>query len=319
MRCFYMFKGLPGCGKSTKAKELVDSNPDSCHIVERDSIREFFGFMGQPFSRDNEQKVTEEQERVLNEIMSVGDDDVISSDTNFNPKCEKLYRELCEKYGYEFIIKDMTDVPIETCIYQDAKRTGYKCVGEKVIRDMAARYNVGVTEVKQQKNRGPIPVTDPQPMSINLPACIIVDIDGTVAKHGKRSPYDESKVLEDAPRPSVIFVIKALSYVMHTVVESPLKIFFFSGRTEGCRNNTEAWLVDANKADMEKEIYNWQLEMRKVGDSRKDSIVKSELFDKFVRGKYNCIGIFDDRPQVIEECWLPKGLTVFNVGDGSIF
>lgn len=314
MRCFFMFKGLPGCGKSTAAKKLQAINLDPCHIVERDDIRDYFGFLGQAFSKENEQKVTDEQERIMHEIMSTGDDDVISSDTNFNPKCEKLYRELCKKYDYEFIVKDMSDIPIEVCIYQDSLRTGAKHVGEKVIRDMARRYNIG--PYKEKEKTPPVPITDPISHDRNLPSCVIVDIDGTIAKMVNRTAYDESKVYSDSPRTEVITVIKSLYFCYHNLTEH-FRIIFLSGRTDKCYDDTMRWLIDV--AGFDPAVFKFQLLMRKSGDYRKDSIVKNELFDSNIRSKYNVVGVFDDRHQVINECWLPKGFTVFDVGDGSIF
>ncbi len=61
--------------------------------------------------------------------------------------------------------------------------------------------------------------------------------------------------------------------------------------------------------------------MRAPGDSRRDSIVKRELYEKHIKGKYNVVAVFDDRPSVIRECWQALGFTdrIFNVGSGEEF
>lgn len=61
--------------------------------------------------------------------------------------------------------------------------------------------------------------------------------------------------------------------------------------------------------------------MRPQGDMRRDSIVKRELYENHIKGKYNVVAIFDDRPQVIRECWQALGFgdRIFNVGTGKEF
>ncbi len=52
--------------------------------------------------------------------------------------------------------------------------------------------------------------------------------------------------------------------------------------------------------------------MRKAGDSRKDTIVKQELLDKQIKGKYNVFCAIDDRLSVVS-MWYDNGIFVFNV------
>ena len=49
--------------------------------------------------------------------------------------------------------------------------------------------------------------------------------------------------------------------------------------------------------------------------------MKRELYEEHIKERYNVVAIFDDRPQVIRECWQAVGLgdRVFNVGDGREF
>jgi hypothetical protein len=56
--------------------------------------------------------------------------------------------------------------------------------------------------------------------------------------------------------------------------------------------------------------------MRPVGDMRKDSVVKAEIFDREIRGRYHVVAVFDDRDQVVKT-WRSLGLTVFQVAEGS--
>ena len=56
--------------------------------------------------------------------------------------------------------------------------------------------------------------------------------------------------------------------------------------------------------------------MRPEGDSRKDSIIKREIFDAEVRDRWRITGVFDDRQQVVR-MWRQLGLTVFQVAEGD--
>jgi predicted kinase len=310
-RIFYMFTGLPGCGKSTLAKKIMDSSADPVEIVERDLIREELGIFDN-WCPSHEDMVTAIQTARFHDIMSKGEKDVISSDTNFNPRCLPLYESLCKQYGYILHKIDMTNVPIKTCVEQDAKRTGNKCVGEKVIRDMARRYHVG----EYAKFKIPaVPVTDPQSADPDKPYGIIVDLDGTIAKMNGRSPYETTRVYEDLPRPHVIHAVKALyEYYSHF---KDTYLLFVSGRDGSCEGDTLRWIIDI--AQFDPSAFRMNLWMRTAGDTTRDSIVKNQIFDKHIRGNYQIVGVFDDHEQVIRESWLPKGLPVFNVGDGSIF
>ncbi len=314
MRVFVMIKGLPGCGKSTVAEKMIADSSEPCVRVERDDIRVYLGYQLGKMNKESEAHVTRVQEEDLRLVMKEKRRNVISSDTNLNPKCEALYRALCAEYGYEFFIRDMTNVPIETCIAQDAKREGPKRVGETVIRRMAKKYGVG--EYAERAIQFPVAVTDPIPVNYTKPATIIVDLDGTIARMGKRNPYDEANVYDDEVRWHVVDAVKAL-YLYYDEGCGDVYIHFLSGRTDACYDNTLLWIME--KAGFDSDVYRISLSMRKAGDQRRDAIVKNELFDAVIRGKFNVMGVFDDRDQVIRECWLPKGLTVFNVGDGSIF
>ena len=56
--------------------------------------------------------------------------------------------------------------------------------------------------------------------------------------------------------------------------------------------------------------------MRKTDDSRKDSIIKKEIFLEHIDKEYNVMSVFDDRPQVIR-MWRDLGLFVFDVNQSE--
>jgi hypothetical protein len=51
--------------------------------------------------------------------------------------------------------------------------------------------------------------------------------------------------------------------------------------------------------------------MRNTGDKRSDVIVKKEMYEALVKGQYNVLAVFDDRPKVIR-MWKDEGLFVMD-------
>jgi hypothetical protein len=56
--------------------------------------------------------------------------------------------------------------------------------------------------------------------------------------------------------------------------------------------------------------------MRAAGDSRRDSIVKREIFDDRIRQVWHVKGVLDDRDQVVR-MWRDLGLTCVQVAPGD--
>ena len=141
---------------------------------------------------------------------------------------------------------------------------------------------------------------------MSKPEAFIFDIDGTLADHnGVRSPYDETRVKHDKP---VFPVFK----VLNSLLANKYKVIFVSGRTEACREDTLQWIVDNSAFPSVNSI---TLFMRQVGDHRKDSIMKKEIYDTFIFPKYEVLGVFDDRMQVCRMLY-ENNIFCFNVNQG---
>lgn len=271
-------KGLPGSGKSTWAKELSDNMPNTYKRVNKDDLRAMVD--NSKYSHDAEKFILQIRDAII--LMSIEQGKhVIVDDTNLAPKHVAHITELV-KGKAEIKIKDFTDVDIDTCIKRDLKRTA--SVGEKVIRGM---YN--------QFLRKKEVYTD----SPELPKAIIVDIDGTLAKMQGRSPFDWSKVKEDAVNEVVKTLVNDYGYT----------VIIFSGRDGICKDDTIQWLRG-------NEIEYQFLFMRDVGNTEKDAIIKRRMFEENVRGKYFIEYVLDDRNQVVE-MWRNMGLTCLQVAEGD--
>ena len=139
-----------------------------------------------------------------------------------------------------------------------------------------------------------------------LPKAVIVDIDGTIASRNERSPYDMTRVVEDAPVPQIIQLVKILA-------ENGYKIIFVSGRTEDGRQETDRWFMYHMPESIDTSI----LYMRKVGDNRNDAVVKKEIYLEHIHDKYDVLLTIDDRDRVVSMWRTELGLTCLQVNYGN--
>lgn len=212
---------------------------------------------------------------------------VVISDTNLNPGRRDALKHKLEALGYEVEIKHFR-VTFEEACKRDAERENG--VGYQVIAKQFEQWNAEFH-----------PKHKPQ---TGLPACVLVDIDGTIAHMKGRRPFEWSRVGEDTVDPVVNSMVFALQ-------EQGLKIVFLSGRDGCCEAETREWLRAKTS------ITEFELFMRAAGDSRRDDIVKQELFFDHIEGRYNVFCVFDDRPQVCR-MWRALGLKVMAVADPYI-
>lgn len=289
MRKITILKGLPASGKSTWAKEIVSSSDGSIKRINKDDIRAMLD--NSAWSKDNEQFVLKVRDDLIALALAEGKD-VIVDDTNIHLKHEKRIREL---FGHLADIEvKVFDTSLEECIFRNAGRDNP--VPDEVIHRMDKQWNR--CQVLQQKNL--LPLVEKYIPNKSLDSAIVVDIDGTLARHVARGPYEWDKVLTD----EVIRPVKDILYTYHTDYRQT-KILLLSGRDSVCREDTITWLL-RNYID-----YN-NLFMRTKGDTRPDTIVKLELFDTFIRNNYNVLFVIDDR-KCMKRLWTSIGLFVFDV------
>lgn len=288
-------KGLQASGKSTFARDWVKEDPDNRVQVEKDEIRKddrLFKDGKYNHRRGDEGLVLKERDRLIHQALSSGKS-VVSSDTNLVQKHITQITNIAKKYGAEVEIKKFLDVPLQELIERDSKREN--SVGEQVIR---RTFHELVKTLPTFYN-----------WVEGRDVCIISDIDGTLTRGPKnRSPYEWHKVGNDDLNEAVSAILDSIRLVQGSRPSLPVKTFLFSGRDAVCRPETEEWL-DKHCIDYD-ELY-----MRPEGDSRNDAIIKRELFDKHIRGRYNVLFWVDDRPRVCRMVRDELGITLFAVGD----
>jgi hypothetical protein len=140
---------------------------------------------------------------------------------------------------------------------------------------------------------------------------IICDLDGCLALLNGRDPFKAETCDQDLLNEPVASVVR-------WAYDSGLKIIFLSGRQAKHSEPTIKFLEKYGFYAKDGEhIPGYFLHMRTTGDFRKDSIIKRELYEKYVLGKYDVLFILDDRKQVVDMWRLAYGLTVFQVAEGK--
>lgn len=289
-------RGLPASGKTTWAKQFITDNPGWIRI-NKDELR--LELLNDGWSKAKEEQIIlpARNERIVSALKN--GISVIVDDTNLAQRHESDIFNLARPYltsPSDFEVKDFK-VSVEEAIERDSKRAGPGRVGEKVIRGMAKQ---------SARARGIHPdtkIVKVQPC--DAPPAIICDLDGTIAHHeGVRDIYDGSKChLDSVDRP--------VEFVLHACVGlEDTRIIYLSGRDEKWREQTLEFLTDHMLP------YQGMLYMRPTGDVRDDTIIKQELFDQHVRGKFNVRFVLDDRNKVVE-FWRAIGLPCFQVADGA--
>ncbi len=139
-------------------------------------------------------------------------------------------------------------------------------------------------------------------MADALPLAIICDLDGTLAHLNGRSPYDASGCLDDG-------LNEPIAHIVRTYAGTGVAVILMTGREARYRRPTEQWQIKHG-------IPYAALHMRRTKDFRKDAIIKTELFDAHIRGKFEVLFLLDDRNQVVE-MWRTLGLTCLQVAPGD--
>jgi predicted kinase len=278
--------GLPASGKTTWAVEQLKKDPDLINL-NRDDLRIMLQGRDRyaKFTKFREDLVTDMMMRAAEDALKAGKS-VVISDTNLDPNRNVNWLKLAQSCGVTYYEKNFTDVPYGVCIERDRMREFP--VGQRVIEGMFNRYR---------------DVWWPAPEELEgHPNAYIFDVDGTIAKMDGRSPFDWSKVMDDLPNTDIINVAKALK-------SSGALIIVCSGRDGSAERLTRKWMDEHGMP------YD-HFFIRTAGDSRKDYVIKEEIYRNHIEGWFNVRGVFDDRDQVVH-LWRHLGLTCMQVNYGN--
>lgn len=305
--------GIPGSGKTHEAELILHTEGrDMVELVSRDDLRHLLFRSEGILTYPQEARISDIQKHIVNDALRQGKH-VVVHDMNLRERYRKGWAEVAANQGAEFRIIDMTYVPLETCLARVEKRNalGDRFVSLDVVKDIWKRF---------VKNQAPVraPQIDAKPVlevvqyipNPKLPEAIIVDLDGTVALcEGVRSPYDYSRVKYDKPNLPVIRQVQDEAYKLGT------KILFVSGRlaargaSDQVYYDTEEWLFEHVKVPIEILVMR---DRNKVDDT----VIKYEIFNKYIRDSYNVKYALDDRNRVVK-MWRSIGLPTWQVAEGD--
>lgn len=210
--------GVPASGKSTWAREYVKTHKDHV-IVSRDAIRESRGTYWIPSQEDYISDIEEFEVRsaIKHNLVPIIDA------TNLNPNTIAKWKKLAGELNCSIEFKAFK-IDFKTALERDGQRD--RPVGKKVLESFFSRYfpeefRAYYTDLRIFK--------EPDP---NKQDCIICDLDGTLAIHQGRNPYDLEKLSSDKVNPQLLELLKTLN--------KTYPIIFLSGRegTEQCKKDT---------------------------------------------------------------------------------
>jgi len=277
-------RGLPGSGKSTWAKDFVSKNSNWVR-TNMDDIREKY-YPNTKFSKEREVSVISIEDNEI--IIALNDGkNIVNDNTNFN----SVHRERILKIAKSLNINVVWEIKefntnLAECIRRNSKRDNP--IPLNAIMRMWSKY-LKPTPIKYNKN---------------LSDAIIVDVDGTLADKGDKSPYDRDFSLD-----TLIVPVGQLIRTQKAFYGDKLNILITTGRHESSREITKKWLFENNIPF--DEIFmrpNWGKEKNEPHDF----IIKTDIYNNKIKDKYNILYCIDDRKQ-IKYTWLELGLFVFDV------
>lgn len=315
--------GAPASGKSTWAKAEVAKDPSNYVRISNDDLRAMMN--GSVWSSDYEKIITDARNYLIRDALKRGKN-IIIDNVNAN---RRHFDDTCKIAKSVNIDVQVFEKPfyaeLEELLERDAKREGKARVGEAVVNKWYKElgktqfkfYKPRVEVYKQQMGHHNQQVEGPAYDS-SLSEAVICDLDGTLALIHNRSPYDASDCdVKDLPNIPVIETVLAHH-------KAGRKIIFCSGREDKYRPETIRFIEkhcvltvnDRHDPGFFPTPIQYELHMRKTDDFRKDAIIKEEIYQTHIEGKFNVLLVLDDRDQVVT-FWREKGLTCFQVAPGN--
>lgn len=294
--------GAPGSGKSTFARYFLRTE-DNWVRVNRDDFRlmQFGDTLMSPFY---EERITKMVEASVITLLKNHTNVIIDATNSSLRTLENMVRTYTEYADISFKVFDLS---VEELVKRCDKR--YEQTGKFIPKSAIEKHVTQLQYTKEKFDFKPIPRTVKEAtltytaQDSTLPKAVICDLDGTLSLLNGRDPYDASSADEDllnVPVARVLQMAKAQGY----------KVILLSGREQLYREPTERFLSKHQIA------YDLLL-MRTTNDYRKDNIIKKELFQQEIAGKYFIEFLLDDRNQVVDMWRKDLQLPCFQVNYGD--
>ena len=294
--------GAPGSGKSTFARYFLRTE-DNWIRVNRDDFRlmQFGDSLMIPFYEERISKMVEAS--VLTLLKS--DTNVIIDATNTSLRTiEDMIHTYTE---YADISFKVFDLPVDELVKRCDKR--YEETGKFISKSVVERNVANLKHTLEKFDFAPIPrkvqvaTTSYATQDKNLPKAVICDLDGTLSLLNGRDPYNAATCDNDLLNEPVAAALKMAK-------QQGYQVILLSGREDKFREPTVRFL------DKHQIGYDLLL-MRTSNDFRKDNIIKRELFEGEIQGKYFVEFLLDDRNQVVDMWRKDLYLPCFQVNYGD--
>lgn len=303
----YVLVGIPASSKSTWARNEIAKDPLNFVRINNDDLRASFNgsVWGSEYEGD---MIKETRKFLITQALKSGKNVIVDNLNLAKKNWGEILKAVREANVDAILLEKPFYVELEEAVERDSKRTGKECVGRKVIEKWWKES--GKEQFKHYKPRTETitarPKCDPPAWINGVPTVLISDIDGTYAVIGQRNPYDaKDSDLIDLPNKPLISIIGSLrdSCLIDGVI-------YCSGREDKYRPETRRFIDKYGWFDERSD----QLLMRASGDKRPDDVVKEEIYNNHIKGKYNVLYVFDDRLKVCR-MWYRLGLNLYRLGD----
>ena len=292
--------GAPGSGKSTFSKYFIRTEENWMRLC-RDDFRMMH------FTHSN---LSSREEGLITDMMDASIEALLRKRCNVLIDATHCRAEYLNHYIGKFnhladIRFKLFEVDSKELIDRCDKR--HKETGKYIPLNVHKKYLKELEDLKKTFDFSPRLLVDKKETKIeqdsNLPKAIICDLDGTLALMDNRNPFDATHSDKDELNEPVANTLKAFA-------KEEYQILLVSGREDRFREPTMRFLETHA-------IPYHQLWMRQSKDFRKDAIIKKEIFDAEIKGKYYVDFVLDDRNQVVE-MWRKKlKLACFQVNYGN--
>lgn len=275
----WMLSGLPGSGKSTKARALVKDSGGMGRI-NRDDLRSML--FNSVWSGKREAVVVD-CEKAIADVLFKHKMSVVVDNTHLTEKHRGSWFAFTKERGQQFEALRM-NTSLEECLQRDSLRD--KPVGQAIINRFALQAGL---------------------IDWGSKSLILADIDGTICDCAQRLAFVQtpgkkdwrgfySQVSKDEPVDIVIRWIRELAKE-HTIC-------LVSGRPDTYQFETIDWMK-------RHQVPFDYLFMRRGSDGSTDVTVKNEILSLLPKDKI--MFAIDDRPVVLREVWRAGGIKAYPV------
>ena len=283
----YVLIGAPAFGKSVLARKMHEEDPSKV-IVSRDEIR---SARGKYWIEEQENYISDIEEFEVRCAIKHGLSPIIDA-TNLNPKTIDKWEKLSVELDVDLEKIFLPYVPFDEALARDIKRgkEGGRAVGKKTLESFYKRYYWD--QYEKEKYGDKHPSSDPDK---SLPPAVIFDLDFTIMYRKNRGPFEFNKADSDDFDPKAKWMIERW-------ISDGITPIFITGR-DATYESLEAIkkALGINRTEkLDGAYYPYIILGRSSGDRRPSILVKKELYENLVEGKYNVLMAFDDDQEVVD-------------------